>query len=198
MMILPKELPKYECLQQMAEQVPEVDPTAVEACLHLLRTAADVSQAFDAHFQRHGISQGRFTVLMLLMRQHHEKGEQAPGMSPSELAESAGVTRATMTGLVDGLERDAFVVREPAPDDRRTLLIRLTPKATCFLTNMFPDHFRRVAALMAFLPQADRETLMDLLAKVRLGVPAVADAEPLDSPTPDPPAPQHSETRTPR
>ena len=39
----------------------------------------------------------------------------------------AGVTRATITGLLDGLERDALVVRAASAHDRRRLTVRLTP-----------------------------------------------------------------------
>jgi DNA-binding MarR family transcriptional regulator len=33
------------------------------------------------------------------------------GLAPHELAKRAGVTRATVTGLLDGLERDGFLSR---------------------------------------------------------------------------------------
>ncbi len=38
----------------------------------------------------------------------------------------AGVTRATMTGLIDTLERDGLVMREPDPVDRRMMFVQLT------------------------------------------------------------------------
>ena len=41
------------------------------------------------------------------------------GQSPFDLARQSGVTRATMTGLVDGLERDGLVTRDRCPTDRR-------------------------------------------------------------------------------
>jgi DNA-binding MarR family transcriptional regulator len=43
-----------------------------------------------------------------------------------ELAAAANCTPATMTGIVDTLERKGLVTREPNPDDRRSLLVRLT------------------------------------------------------------------------
>jgi DNA-binding MarR family transcriptional regulator len=162
-----RELPKYECLRELASRIPEVDPSAVEACLVTLRTASDVLDSFDVHFARHGLSQGRFTVLMLLTV-HPDHGQ-----CPSELADRAGVTRATMTGLLDGLERDGFLVREPHPEDRRTITARLTERGHLFLREMLPDHFRRIAALMADLPEDERQTLVRLLSKVRSGITAL-------------------------
>ena len=59
-----------------------------------------------------GLSEGRFIVLFLL--------DSVPrGVAPNKLAEQAGVTPATMTGLIDGLERDNLVNRQADPDDRR-------------------------------------------------------------------------------
>jgi DNA-binding MarR family transcriptional regulator len=45
-----------------------------------------------------------------------------------DLAEANNCTRATITGLIDGLEEKGFVRRIPNPDDRRSLLAELTTK----------------------------------------------------------------------
>jgi DNA-binding MarR family transcriptional regulator len=45
-----------------------------------------------------------------------------------EMAAAAHSSRATMTGIVDNLERKDLVTREPNPDDRRSLLVKLTEK----------------------------------------------------------------------
>jgi MarR family 2-MHQ and catechol resistance regulon transcriptional repressor len=43
-----------------------------------------------------------------------------------ELAEALACTRATVTGIVDTLEKKALVRRVPHPDDRRSTLVTLT------------------------------------------------------------------------
>lgn len=45
-------------------------------------------------------------------------------LSPSALARRAGVHPATMTGVLDRLERNGWIVRERDPDDRRAVRIR--------------------------------------------------------------------------
>ena len=47
---------------------------------------------------------------------------------PKELADAAHCTRATVTGIIDVLERKEFVTRQPNPTDRRSLLVALTEK----------------------------------------------------------------------
>src|SRR5437588_10345450 len=101
-MLLLKDLPKYECLLEKAAKYPDLDPSACEAHLHLLRVSGDVFEFFDEFLNQRGISQGRFTVLMLLTRRVDHP------INPADIAERAGVTRATMTGLIDVLERDGF------------------------------------------------------------------------------------------
>jgi DNA-binding MarR family transcriptional regulator len=43
-----------------------------------------------------------------------------------DLASACNCTRATITGLVDGLESKGLVSRKPNPDDRRSILAALT------------------------------------------------------------------------
>jgi DNA-binding MarR family transcriptional regulator len=46
-------------------------------------------------------------------------------LSPSELARRAGLHPATMTGVLDRLERGGWIARERDPADRRAVTIRL-------------------------------------------------------------------------
>src|SRR6478609_5710556 len=45
-------------------------------------------------------------------------------LSPSALARKAGLHPATLTGVLDRLERDGWVARERDPSDRRAVLLR--------------------------------------------------------------------------
>lgn len=169
-----KDLPRYECLLEAAREFPELDPAAAEAYLHLLRTADDVFALSEVRLAAHGISQGRFGVLMLLWRCAEPRVGDVPltrgdcgPRTPAELAEAAGVTRATMTGLIDTLERDGYVVREPDASDRRMLLVHLTPKAETFLRRFVPIHFRGATQVMSKLTEAECKTLVRLLGKIQ-------------------------------
>lgn len=164
MRILPKELPHYETLKKLAQKYPQVDPSASEAFIYLIGMCHKLLAAGDAHFAEFGISQGRFTIIMLLLK----SGD--PGLSPSELAEKAGVSRATITGLVDGLERDGFIERHQAPTDRRGIVINLTGKGKSFLDHMLPTHFARIAKVMEPLNDGERAQLKGLLQKVEQGL----------------------------
>lgn len=173
--LLLKDLPRYDCLLEAAKEFPDLDPSAAEAFLHLLRTSDEVFRVTDRHLGDHDISHGRFGVLMLLWQsgQPRPASPVAPDVcvpgprTPAELADAAGVTRATMTGLIDTLERDGFVKREPDPDDRRQMSVRLTPRAEKFLHAFLPGHFKAIAALMSLLSEPERKTLVRLLGKIQ-------------------------------
>ena len=169
-MLLLRDLPRYEMLQEKAKRYPELDASAVDATLVLLRVASDVFEGMGAHLGRHDVSQGRFMVLVLLDRCSH--GE---GILPSEIAEQLGVTRATVTGLLDGLEKETLISRTMHPDDRRAFCIELTPKGREFLAAMLPEHYRRIAGLMAHLSQNEQRQLVKLLSKVSRGQNALHD-----------------------
>jgi len=71
--------------------------------------------------EAHGLSEGRFQVLMRL---YHVPGHRLP---LGELAGNLAVTPRTITGLIDHLERDGLVARKPDAADRRSVLAQLTP-----------------------------------------------------------------------
>ena len=96
-MLLLKDIPKYETLLAYSKRYPNVDPDSLEVYINLLRVASDVLEGLEDYYAVHGTSQGRFTVLALLNREPDEP------LCPASLADRSGVTRATMTGLLQGL-----------------------------------------------------------------------------------------------
>jgi DNA-binding MarR family transcriptional regulator len=192
-LLLLKDLPRYECLLEGAKEFPDLDPSACEAFLHLLRTGDEAFRVAERNLTEHNISQGRFSVLMLLWNSAQRRqaaggagcGNRGP-QSPAELAEAAGVTRATMTGLIDTLERDGLVRREPDPVDRRMMSVHLTAKAEALMRAMLPDHFRIMAQLMEPLTEAERRTLVVLLNKVLQHASILSPSAPLPAPPLEP------------
>jgi DNA-binding MarR family transcriptional regulator len=71
-----------------------------------------------------------------------------------------------MTGLVDTLERDGLVTRQPDRSDRRMLSVTLTAKGHSLLDKILPKHFQRMSALMDPLSEAERKILVQLLGKI--------------------------------
>ena len=165
-----KDLPTDTTLPEFSRRYPNMNPSAIKACAALLRTGSELLTAFEAILGLHGLSQGRFLTLIVMNRNPDEAA------SPSSLAEKVGVKRATMTGLLDRLERDDLIERRAHQQDRRKIGVRLTPKGRQVLTEMLPDYYRRVAKIMTNLTEKDRLELMTLLGKVNQGLSALSAA----------------------
>lgn len=164
-LLMLKDLPRYECLLKAAEEYPSLDPTAWEAFLHLLRTGDEVFEGVNHFFTKHHISNGRFTVLMLL----HGQCSEEPA-TPASLAEKSRVARATMTGLIDTLEKDGLVIRVADESDRRTVHVRLTEKGEELIREILPEYFRCVSSVIEPLNEEERKQLVHLLQKIQQGL----------------------------
>lgn len=164
-----RDLPTTDVLGKFAERYPDADITAVSGFLHLLRVATDLSIALDACLSKHQLLQGRWWILILLMR------EDSRTATPSALAEKAGVSRATMTGLVDGLEQGNLVERIYTKDDRRSVQIKLTEAGQAKLDKVMPDYYRRVRKCMQALDENKRVQLQQVLELINSGIPALTE-----------------------
>jgi DNA-binding MarR family transcriptional regulator len=56
------------------------------------------------------------------------------GATPKMAADHLGLTTGAMTTLIDRVEAAGFVTRAPNPDDRRSLVLRLTPAGRSLMT----------------------------------------------------------------
>jgi DNA-binding MarR family transcriptional regulator len=164
-----RDLPTTDVLGKFAERYPDADITAVSSFLHLLRVATDLSIALDSCLSKHQLLQGRWWILILLMR------EDSKTATPSALAEKAGVSRATMTGLVDGLEQGSLVERIYSKDDRRSVQIKLTEAGQAKLDKVMPDYYRRVRKCMQSLDENKRAQLQQVLELINSGIPALTE-----------------------
>jgi DNA-binding MarR family transcriptional regulator len=87
----------------------------------------------------------------------------------SELGSQLGVTPRNVTKLVDGLEAEGLVVRQPHPSDRRATLVRLTERGVLVgKESALADH-AAAARLYEQLGPGDRQHLARILRKL-LGV----------------------------
>ncbi|MEV6678893.1 MarR family transcriptional regulator [Streptomyces erythrochromogenes] len=143
------------------------DPQAVLVAVRLISAGARVGRAAEAHFARFGLSTGRYRLLADLEDHGGEK-------SPSHLAADLGVSRATVTGLLDGLEREGLVARRPSAEDGRGTVAILTARGAQRLRDMAPDHFGRLEAMVGGLSVEERGVFLDLLARVVRGSEALA------------------------
>jgi DNA-binding MarR family transcriptional regulator len=101
---------------QDLSQVAEVSLTEIFELLD--QTARNLKRIQRQTFSQAGLTPPQYAVLHLLW--------ERDGRPFKEFAEALVCTRATITGLIDTLERKGLVERRPNPNDRRSLLATLT------------------------------------------------------------------------
>jgi DNA-binding MarR family transcriptional regulator len=88
------------------------------------------------------------------------------------MAMAQGVSQPSMTQLMQRLEQRGLVTRTSDPADGRVALVSLTAEGRAALAARRERNTRRIAALLADLPESDVQALADALAAV---LPAMRD-----------------------
>ena len=88
------------------------------------------------------------------------------GVAPSKLAELAGVTRATISAMLQRMIRDGLVDSFSDEKDGRGKKVCLTSKGRSFMDEVLPEHYLRITKLMGRLSEAEQKELILLLKKI--------------------------------
>ena len=90
-------------------------------CFQLGAVSRKITRYYKEKVTSMGLTHGQFFLLVALYDED--------GLLPSQLADKTALDRATITGLLDRLERDGWTERRPDQSDRRVLRIHITAKA---------------------------------------------------------------------
>jgi len=127
------------------------------------RAQLAIFQDFQDVVGKHNISPGQFGVLVLI--------ESNPGLNQSELGEAMGVDRSTMVAVIDKLEKAGYVVRQVAPNDRRSYALELSAAGGALLTKMRPAVLAHERNLAASLSDDEQGRLIDYLKRIAENTP---------------------------
>jgi DNA-binding MarR family transcriptional regulator len=148
--------------EDFEDEYPGADRLATEAYANLLRTGELLMDLHNRQTQeQYQLSASARQVLAVV------EGAGQP-LEPSVIAERLLVTTGSMTSLLDNLEKRGLVVRRPHPDDRRKLLVDITPDAQAIVDKLLPSmHARERDVMAAALSPNEQRALVRLLAKVQ-------------------------------
>lgn len=159
MSFLLQDIPGSATFRQFNQRYPSLDPVSTEVFLRLMRVGSDCLEFLDRLLEQHGLLHGRWITLILLMRVPDYQAD------PSELARKQGVSRPTMTGLLERLERDGLIERIADPSDGRRYAARLTDRGVAKLDAVMPGYYEAVAELMSVYSARELSQLVKLLRK---------------------------------
>jgi DNA-binding MarR family transcriptional regulator len=142
------------------KRYPGAKPKATETAMNLVRTSellvkriADLIQPFD-------LTPSSGLVLGILA----DFGEPLP---PNKIAERLIISRASVTSLLDSLERRGYVRRAPHSTDRRMLLIELTEAGRQVAHDFRLLVHQHQKAWMAVLSEQEQTQLIDTLHRIQ-------------------------------
>jgi DNA-binding MarR family transcriptional regulator len=86
-------------------------------------------------------------------------------LSPSALARRAGLHPATVTGILDRLERDGWIARDRDPSDRRAVLVRALKDRGAELFRLYAGMNTAMNEICAGYRPAELELVADFLRR---------------------------------
>lgn len=131
--------------------------------LHLPATVGEMTQAWHAfeqfasrHLRKQGLTPAQFSVLSALAA--------ATTLSCKALSEQTGITKGSLTGIIDRLELSGLAQRVTSQEDRRSHLVNLTDEGRATFERVAGKHF---AHLQQAFEGVDREELAAIEAGFR-------------------------------
>ncbi|MFE9968802.1 MarR family winged helix-turn-helix transcriptional regulator [Streptomyces sp. NPDC005525] len=146
-------------------EVPGLVPELEGAVTRMQKLVRHLQQKKEAALARHGLKLWEYEILWRL--------RSAGGpyrMAPTRLAEGLGVPPATLTNRLDRLQLAGLITREHVPEDRRSLLVGLTPQGAATWAAVIDDQLEAEATLLAPLAEQELGHLAALLRIVALAV----------------------------
>ncbi len=146
-----------------AEPPPEVNQGVLPKLLgHMLRQSSLlVYQAFQAAVNDETVRPPQFSILEII--------NCNPGVRPSDVAASIGVSRANLVPLLAELVKAGFITRASDRSDGRAQALHLTPAGDAQLNRLRDVITALEDRLAAFLGPDGRETLLQLLHDLNTG-----------------------------
>ncbi|MDV3350098.1 MarR family transcriptional regulator [Leptothoe sp. LEGE 181152] len=136
---------------------------AKEPFLGTIRELVRAYQAFanysEGFVRKHNLTPSQFDVIATL--------GHAQGMSMGAIGEKTLITKGTLTGVVDRLIKKGLVTRKTPPENRRSVIVQLTPDGEALFDQVFPAHIADMKQHFVSFNPSELELLKVLLNRLR-------------------------------
>jgi DNA-binding MarR family transcriptional regulator len=148
-------------LEQWRRERPDLDVAPLGVVGRLFRVTQLADRVLGEGLAANGLQPGWFDVLAALRRagSPHE-------LSPGRLIRALMLSSAGMTKRLDRMAESDLVERRPDPEDRRGVLVRLTPRGRELVDEVLGPHVEREKRLLEALSPTEQRTLDALLRKL--------------------------------
>lgn len=122
------------------------------------------SRVCDKFYKKFDLTQTQFKVLSFL----YIVGDE--GFNLSVLSKKLGVTKPSVTSLIDRMESMGLVKRILSETDRRSIRAIVTEKGSKIMLSIRSDDEAFKMHLLDFLTEEEKENLNNLIEKIRTGL----------------------------
>jgi len=143
---------------RVREAAPGVDLVAMGVCFHLIRAADRIVADLETVHRTIGWSFAGFRVLFWVWL--------LGPLEPREIASLASASRASISSVLNTLERDGFVLRRRESSDRRLVQVELTGRGEKLIAEAFQAHNERERRWVSVLNEQERATLVELVGRL--------------------------------
>ena len=163
---MPNHIP-IRVASNFAARYPTASAAATECAMNLVLTADLLVKRIAEQVHSFDLTPASALVLSML-------ADSALSLSPNEIADRLIITRATVTGLVDSLERRGYVLRRPHQSDRRMILVEITEKGRQVAEAFRPIVHQHQKEWFQTLNEQEQQQLIDVLHRLQA---ALTDAD---------------------
>ncbi|GLQ95274.1 MarR family transcriptional regulator [Dyella acidisoli] len=139
--------------------VPSV-PTGVEMCRMLVLISESLQAELEHKLRPHKLNDSEFRTLITLFSR--PDGTSTPG----EVCLFTSLGTTNMTRIANALVKRGLITRGPSAEDRRRVVMQITPAGKRFVQKMLPTMFPRLKCIFEGFSKADRSSLNRLLRKL--------------------------------
>lgn len=136
------------------------DKTSLGTLLSVLTSFEVLARYLEVELGRYSASLIRFHVMSTLFRNGGE-------MTPSEIAESVFREKNSVTAVINTLERQGVVRREPSPNDRRSVKVVITDKGWNEANRLSPIAQELSRRALSCLDKERVEDLVEIMRQIR-------------------------------
>ncbi len=144
----------------ISEVSKRADKTPLGTLLSILTSFEVLARYLEVELKRHEASLIRFNIMSTLFKNGGE-------MTPSEIAESVFREKNSITAVINTLERQGVVRREPSPDDRRSVKVVITDKGWKEANRLSPIAQELSREALSCMDKEKIENLVDIMRTVR-------------------------------
>jgi DNA-binding MarR family transcriptional regulator len=143
-----------------AEDSKRADKTPLGTILSVMMSYEVLARYLEVELKRQGISLIRFNIMSTLYKNGGE-------MIPSEIAESVFREKNSVTAVINTLEREGVVRREPSPDDGRSVRVIITDKGWKEANRLAPIAQELSRGVLSCMEKEQVENLIGIMRTIR-------------------------------